>query len=267
MAKEAFALYAMGKTLSQADRTHFFNIDIFIQNPIHPSFLETAQSTPPTVIHPFTIQRGRFYEDMGKLLEGMSFDVTVTVTRFNHLRCFTNLSLGRDVKVAEEWAERRLEEHVEFLGYNHEWIKGQKEELTAIITLATQNEVLICQQLYMPWIPPDLEGLVQWRSIRKCGPSSRMRIVKKDQLNLILRGFEQLTVKILNLFGKRTKRNLPKVLRDLDFHQVVKMMIAPENELRRDMSEYVRWDKPVFSKEEVISCINWTSSPVLWISD
>lgn len=81
LAKEAFAVYAIAQILRQANRTNFFNIDIFIENPIPSSFAEEARKSPPTVIHPFTITRGRFYEDMGKLLEGMSFDITVTVTR------------------------------------------------------------------------------------------------------------------------------------------------------------------------------------------
>ena len=95
LAKEAFALYAMAAALSQADRTHFFDMDVFVQNPLPPSFLDRMQTLPATTIRHLAVERGRFYEDLGKLLEGLSFDITITVTRSLIYRAIFVLTVTR----------------------------------------------------------------------------------------------------------------------------------------------------------------------------
>lgn len=137
------------------------------------------------------------------------------------------------------------------IGYNQEWLKGQSGEVTAVFTIATRNAVLICQQLYLPWIPTSLSNLLRWRVVKICGPTRKLRIIKKDQANLTLRGIEDLTILMLRLLGKTKRKNLPKVLRDLNFHTASKLLLGVDGLRRRDMSQDVRWDKPVFSKREV----------------
>lgn len=140
-------------------------------------------------------------------------------------------------------------------GYSQEWVQGRRGKTTAIFALATRNEVLICQQLYLPFIPLALETLLERKSIRKSGPIGKLCVVKKDQPNLVLKGFNDVTMLLMDLMGKRKKSTMPKVIRDLDFWQITKLLIAPENEFDDIMSDVVRWDKAVFSKDEVFQIL------------
>lgn len=81
MAKEAFSLYAIGRILSTAHRTDLFDINIFVLNMVPPSFIEEANESPMTRHHVFTVRRGVIYEDLGKIIPQMKFDLKVIITR------------------------------------------------------------------------------------------------------------------------------------------------------------------------------------------
>ena len=156
--------------------------------------------------------------------------------------------------MAQQWAEKRLyEEDVQYIGFNQEWVKGRITEISAIITIATEKEILICQQLYMPYIPDALRRIIHNRNIKTCGPASSLGVYKKGLRDFCLRGYEHTSRVFLNLIGKRKRKNIPKVLRDLNFRLLAKMLVAVEREDEDNVSDAVRWDKPVFSEREVTS--------------
>ena len=161
--------------------------------------------------------------------------------------------------MAQRWAEKRLYEDVERIGFNQEWVKGRCTEISAIIAIATEKDVLICQQLYMPFIPDALRRIIHNKNIKTCGPASSLGVHKKGLREFCLRGYEHTSLVLLNLIGKRKRKNLPKVLRDLDFRQLAKLIVAVEREIEGDMSDAVRWDKPVFSEKEVTSTVRFPS--------
>ena len=81
LAKETFSLWAMSQMFGAARRSDFYDIGVFILNPIPPSFVERARCLPDTVRRAYTWERGEFYPDLGGLLADTSFDVNVVVTR------------------------------------------------------------------------------------------------------------------------------------------------------------------------------------------
>ena len=154
--------------------------------------------------------------------------------------------------MAEKWAEKRLnDESVRMVGYNQEWVTGRDREITAIFTIATEKEVLICQQLYMPWIPSELRNVLLWKHVRKYGPATSLSIVKKNQRPLALRGFVPLAKLLVDLSPVTKFKNLPKVLKDVSFGRLARLLVAPEPKPAPNAFDGVRWDKPEFSDDEV----------------
>eukprot|EP00210_Caulerpa_lentillifera_P000313 g306.t1 len=237
-AKEAYSVYSMSQTLNRATYKNFFNLDIFVLNLLPPSFLEHADQLPPTIYHQLSIHRRPFYEDLGKLLEGVDFEVKITITR--------------EVSVAEQWARRQLtEKGVDHVGFHHEWIQGRWNQATALFSISTQEEVLICQHLYLTSIPYHLKKLMEWKDIRKTGRAlPYLGVFKKDQGRIGLRGYLQIGVLLVKLGGKKRKTNLPKVFRDLKFGDLTKMLIGVDHETGH-LSKHVRWDKPDLTTQEV----------------
>lgn len=156
----------------------------------------------------------------------------------------------RNCDVAEEWFAARREERVTLMGYNHEWAPGQHGRASAVFCLATKTDVIICQQLYWPKVPQTVEETLHWRRISKTGSRVQLRIVKKDQPRLDIRGSKFLYHYLLPVFRKRKKSTLPKVLQNLEFDDVANTMVGIENGVR-SLENEVRWDKPEFTDEEV----------------
>ncbi|GMH38069.1 hypothetical protein BSKO_05953 [Bryopsis sp. KO-2023] len=236
LAKEVFSTWAIHKMLEQAQRTDFFGIGPFVQNPIPPSYMDIVKITPPTVVKHFTWVRGPFYKDLGQLLPKREFPVEVTVTR--------------DAEVANAWCEKRKLERTPVIGYNMEWAPGKSGQVSAIFTASTENEILICQQLYMEVFPEFAVSMLHLKAVRKCGPLPLFYAEKRGQPALRVRGCDSMFNFLIPMFRKQKKPNLPKVVRDMTFDNFADMVLAVENGIR-DEPKGVRWDRPSFTDEEI----------------
>jgi len=77
-----------------------------------------------------------------------------------------------------------------------------------------------------------------------------LKVIKKDQGRIGLRGYVQIGSLLVKLGKKKKKRNLPKVIRDLKFGDLAKMLIGVDHQAGH-LSTSVRWDKPNLTTEEV----------------
>lgn len=156
----------------------------------------------------------------------------------------------RDPEVVDSWCGEALTKDITTYGYNMEWAPGKHAEVTAIITLATESKVLICQQLYLEEFPKNLVDLLIYKKYRKAGDILLLNAVKMTQPKLYMKGGENIFFHILAMYRKMKKSNLPKVVRDMTFDVVCDLFVAVENGVKK-APEKARWDRPAFTKEEV----------------
>lgn len=156
----------------------------------------------------------------------------------------------RDPEVVNSWCGEAIAQKIGLFGYNMEWAPGKHGDVSAIFSLATESKVLICQQLYLEEFPEHLVDLLFYRTYRKCGDILLLSASKVSQPKLYMKGGENIFFHILGMFRKRKKKNLPKVVRDMTFEVMSDLFVAVENGVKK-APENARWDKPVFTKEEV----------------